>query len=217
MESSNSNHLEIINKDPNKVFEILDLLGDGSYGYVYKAINKETKEIFALKQIPLVGTDIESCLKEIQIIGGCKSPYIVRYCNAYFHAQCLWIIMEYCSNGSIADISKIISCNFLEEEISVILYYTLKGLEYLHNNKLIHRDIKAANILLDNKGKAKIADFGVSAKVNSTFGSANTFIGTPYWMSPEIISYAKYTSKVDIWSLGITCIELVEGEPPYSR
>lgn len=94
---------------------------------------------------------------------------------------------------------------------------TLECLNYLHTNKLIHRDIKAANLLIDWLGIVKIADFGVSTQLQSTFGYKDSVIGTPFWMSPEVISHSKYTSKTDIWSLGITCIELAEKEPPYSK
>ena len=102
-------------------------------------------------------------------------------------------------------------------EIATLLRSVLSGVDYLHSNKLIHRDIKAANILLDENGEAKIADFGVSAQQMTTFGNKESFIGTPFWMSPEVIAKNKYNSKTDIWSLGITAIELAEGEPPYSK
>lgn len=104
-----------------------------------------------------------------------------------------------------------------ECEISCILLSTLRGLHYLHENRKIHRDIKAGNILLDHKGNAKLADFGVSAQLLNTLACKDSCIGTPFWMSPEVIKHSKYNQKTDIWSLGITAIELAEGEPPYSH
>ena len=126
-------------------------------------------------------------------------------------------ILRLNNTGSIIDLKRITARNLTEMEISCLLRSVLKGVDYLHSNKLIHRDIKAANILLDENGDAKIADFGVSAQLMTTFGNKESFIGTPFWMSPEVIAKNKYNSKTDIWSLGITAIELAEGEPPYSK
>ena len=125
--------------------------------------------------------------------------------------------MEYCAAGSVIDLIKITKKRLNEHEIASILFYALKGIEYLHDNKKIHRDIKAGNILLDHRGNAKLADFGVSAQLIHSNGLKDTFIGTPFWMSPEVISRSKYNKKTDIWSLGITAIELAEGQPPYSH
>lgn len=113
--------------------------------------------------------------------------------------------MEYCAAGSIGDLIRICERELREEEIASILQAILKGLEYLHNNKKIHRDVKAGNLLLDQKGNAKLADFGVSAEI-TTNAKRDTVIGSPYWMSPEMLSESKYDQKTDIWSLGITCI-----------
>lgn len=125
--------------------------------------------------------------------------------------------MEFCSAGSIADMIKITKRPFDEVQIASATQAVLRGLEYLHENKKIHRDIKAGNILLDLKGVPKLADFGVSAQLANTCSKKNTVIGTPYWMSPEVISRSEYNKKTDIWSLGITLIEIAEGEPPYSH
>ena len=125
--------------------------------------------------------------------------------------------MEYCGSGSVKDIIWLTKKPLDEITISAILYSVFKGLEYLHSHKMIHRDIKSDNVLLDDNGNVKLADFGVSAKLISTYGNKESVIGTPFWMSPEILSNSKYTNKTDIWSVGITSIEMAEGEPPYSK
>lgn len=204
-------------ENPKGRFEVQELLGEGSFGYVYKAYDKEDKQFIALKIIPLIGSDVQKSLKEIEILARCKNQFIVTYNVAYLYEDHLWLSMEYCPGGSIKDIMKKNNKKLEEFEIKILIKSTLKCLEYLHSNKLIHRDIKAANILLNNEGKIKIADFGVSAQLQSTFGYKDSVIGTPFWMSPEVISHSKYTTKTDIWSLGITAIELAEGQPPYSK
>lgn len=125
--------------------------------------------------------------------------------------------MEYCSAGSVADLIRFTKKTLDEVQIASVCQAILRGLEYLHDNKKIHRDIKAGNVLLDHKGVAKLADFGVSAQLSNTLSKKDSVIGTPYWMSPEVISRSCYNKKTDIWSLGITAIEMAEGEPPYSN
>ena len=146
-----------------------------------------------------------------------ESPYIVSYHGSYLKDHKLWLIMEYCRAGSVADLIKVRKEPLNETQIAAILYAALKGLEYLHLSKKVHRDIKAGNILLDISGDAKLGDFGVSAESLGTETGFYSVIGTPFWMSPEVISRSKYNKKTDIWSLGITAIEMAEGEPPYSH
>ncbi len=141
---------------------MLEILGEGSFGEVYKALHKETGNIVAVKKIP-VSQDHESLKKEIQILKKCKSPYIVQYYGSYMKDNDLWLILEYCNPGSVADLIKITKKTLSETEIASICHAVLKGLEYLHDTKKIHRDIKAGNILLDHLGNAKLTDFGVSA------------------------------------------------------
>ncbi|KRX04396.1 Protein kinase-like domain [Pseudocohnilembus persalinus] len=204
------------NDDPEETFEILDLLGQGNYGSVYKALHKSTGELVAVKIVHNTG-EISALKKEIIILKECQSEHIVRYYGSYFKDNNLWLIIEYCSAGSVIDLLKITKQQLNEHQIASILYFTLKGLQYLHSNRKIHRDIKAGNILLDHKGNAKLGDFGVSAQLNHSQAYKDTVIGTPFWMSPEILSNNKYNNKTDIWSLGITAIELAEGEPPFSH
>ena len=179
-------------------------------------MHKNSGTIVAVKIVPTNG-DITQLKREITILKECKSPYIVSYYGSYLKDNKLWLIMEYCAAGSVVDLIKISKLTLTEGQIAAILQSTLRGLEYLHNNKKIHRDIKAGNILLDNKGNSKLADFGVAAQSLNTYADHDTVIGTPFWMSPEVISKSKYNKKTDIWSVGITAIEMAEGEPPYSH
>ena len=175
-------------------------------------------KIVAIKIIP-ISKEIETVRKEIEILKECRSPYIVGYHGSYINTKekDLWLIMEYCNAGSLSEIIKVCKESFTEEQISSLCKSILKGLEYLHDHKKIHRDIKAANILLDHEGHAKLADFGVSAQLMNTYSKKNTKTGTPFWMSPEVLNQSAYNKKTDIWSLGITAIEMAEGEPPYSH
>lgn len=185
-------------------------------------------------------------MREIHILKECRSDYIIRYYGSYYKDGNLWvlrmllflfqIIMEFGDYGSLADSVNKEPNVFSEIEIQHLLASVLLGLDYLHTHKKIHRvlfsffsliqDIKASNVLLTKEGKAKLADFGVSARLETTLSRHNTVIGTPLWMAPEIIQEASYDTKVllmlnyeeqaDIWSLGITAIELAEGKPPYA-
>ncbi|XP_071392032.1 serine/threonine-protein kinase 4-like, partial [Centroberyx affinis] len=204
-----------LTKQPEEVFDVLEKLGEGSYGSVFKAHYKETGEIVAIKQVP-VESDLQEIIKEISIMQQCNSPHVVRYYGSYFKNSDLWIVMEYCGAGSVSDIIRLRNKTLTEEEIATIVQSTLKGLEYLHFMRKIHRDIKAGNILLNAEGQAKLADFGVAGQLTDTMAKRNTVIGTPFWMAPEVIQEIGYNCVADIWSLGITAIEMAEGKPPYA-
>uniref|UniRef100_A0A6Q2X0D3 non-specific serine/threonine protein kinase n=1 Tax=Esox lucius TaxID=8010 RepID=A0A6Q2X0D3_ESOLU len=204
-----------LTKQPEEVFDVLEKLGEGSYGSVFKANYKETGEIVAIKQVP-VETDLQEIIKEISIMQQCNSPHVVRYYGSYFKNSDLWIVMEYCGAGSVSDIIRLRNKTLTEDEIATIVQSTLKGLEYLHFMRKIHRDIKAGNILLNAEGQAKLADFGVAGQLTDTMAKRNTVIGTPFWMAPEVIQEIGYNCVADIWSLGITAIEMAEGKPPYA-
>ncbi|CAH8653369.1 unnamed protein product [Heterobilharzia americana] len=147
----------------------------------------------------------------------CDSPFIVKCYGSLFDSQDLWICMEYCGAGSIADIMRLRGKPITgEDEIATVLHYSLCGLDYLHQMRKIHRDIKAGNILLLNSGAAKLADFGVAGQLSDTLAKRNTVIGTPYWMAPEVIQEIGYNCSADIWSLGITAIEMADGKPPLA-
>ncbi|XP_012711036.1 serine/threonine-protein kinase 4 [Fundulus heteroclitus] len=204
-----------LTKQPEEVLDVLEKLGEGSYGCVFKANHKETGEIVAIKQVP-VESDLQEIIKEISIMQQCNSPHVVRYYGSYFKNSDLWIVMEYCGGGSVSDIIRIRNKTLTEEEIATVIHSTLKGLEYLHFMRKIHRDIKAGNILLNTEGQAKLADFGVAGQLTDTMAKRNTVIGTPFWMAPEVIQEIGYNCVADIWSLGITAIEMAEGKPPYA-
>ncbi|KAK7467799.1 hypothetical protein BaRGS_00036987 [Batillaria attramentaria] len=180
---------ESLTRPPEEVFDILGKLGEGSYGSVFKSLHKESGQVLAIKQVP-VDTDLQEIIKEISIMQQCDSKYIVKYYGSYFKNTDLWIVMEYCGAGSVSDIMRLRNKTLNEREIATILYYTLKGLEYLHSRRKIHRDIKAGNILLNNEGHAKLADFGVAGQLTDTMAKRNTVIG-------------------------ITALEMAEGKPPY--
>ena len=160
---------------------------------------------------------IFSFKKEIKILKDCKSPYILEYYGSYYKDNQIWLIIEYCDAGSVLDLMKISKSTLNEFEIASIVEKVLRALIFLHDGKKIHRDLKSGNILLNHKGEVKLGDFGVSAQLMNSCSKKNSKIGTPYWMSPEIIQQSMHNQSTDIWSLGITCIEMAEGEPPFSN
>lgn len=150
--------------------------------------------------------------REIQFLRECDHPNVVAFHGAYYKDGALWVAMEHCAGGSVGDVRRVRPLS--EREISVIMRGALNGLAYLHSRRKIHRDVKGGNILLTDSGQVKIADFGVSAQLRDTLSRRGSFVGTPYWMSPELIQDCDYDFKADIWSLGITAIELADQKPP---
>ncbi|CAL8362497.1 unnamed protein product [Merluccius merluccius] len=203
-------------EDPEKLFSDLREIGHGSFGAVYFARDIRTKEVVAIKKMSYSGKQSiekwQDIIKEVKFLQRIQHPNSIEYKGCFLREHTAWLVMEYCL-GSASDLLEVHKKPLQEVEIAAITHGALQGLAYLHSHNMIHRDIKAGNVLLTEPGQVKLADFG-SASIASP---ANSFVGTPYWMAPEVIlamDEGQYDGKVDIWSLGITCIELAERKPP---
>jgi serine/threonine protein kinase len=208
----------VTREDPSTKYELLHELGKGSYGSVYKARDLRTSEMVAIKVISLSEGEegYEEIRGEIEMLQQCSHPNVVRYLGSYQGEEYLWIVMEYCGGGSVADLMNVTDEPLEEFQIAYICREALKGLSYLHSIFKVHRDIKGGNILLTEQGEVKLGDFGVAAQLTRTMSKRNTFIGTPHWMAPEVIQESRYDGKVDVWALGVSAIEMAEGLPPRS-
>uniref|UniRef100_A0A8B9C0R6 non-specific serine/threonine protein kinase n=1 Tax=Anser brachyrhynchus TaxID=132585 RepID=A0A8B9C0R6_9AVES len=214
-------------EDPAGIFELVELVGNGTYGQVYKGRHVKTGQLAAIKVMDVTGDEEEEIKQEINMLKKYSHHRnIATYYGAFIKKNPpgmddqLWLVMEFCGAGSVTDLIKNTKGNTLKEEwIAYICREILRGLSHLHQHKVIHRDIKGQNVLLTENAEVKLVDFGVSAQLDRTVGRRNTFIGTPYWMAPEVIACdenpdATYDFKSDLWSLGITAIEMAEGAPP---
>ncbi|XP_069657232.1 STE20-like serine/threonine-protein kinase isoform X2 [Haliaeetus albicilla] len=207
--------------DPEEAWQVLGELGDGAFGKVFKAQNKVTGVLAAAKVIDTPSEEeLEDYVVEIEILACCDHPNITKLLDALYWNGRLWILVEFCPGGAVDAVILELEKGLTEEQIRVACKQLLLALQYLHSCKIIHRDVKAGNVLLTLDGDVKLADFGVSAKNSSTVQRRVSFIGTPYWMAPEVVQCetskeSPYGYKADIWSLGITLIEMAEMEPPY--
>ncbi|XP_051909765.1 TRAF2 and NCK-interacting protein kinase-like isoform X2 [Hippocampus zosterae] len=214
-------------RDPAGIFELVELVGNGTYGQVYKGRHVKTGQLAAIKVMDVTGDEEEEIKAEINMLKKYSHHRnIATYYGAFIKKNPpgmddqLWLVMEFCGAGSVTDLIKNTKGNSLKEEwIAYVCREILRGLTHLHQHKVIHRDIKGQNVLLTENAEVKLVDFGVSAQLDRTVGRRNTFIGTPYWMAPEVIACdenpdATYDFKSDLWSLGITAIEMAEGAPP---
>uniref|UniRef100_A0A4W4HA27 non-specific serine/threonine protein kinase n=1 Tax=Electrophorus electricus TaxID=8005 RepID=A0A4W4HA27_ELEEL len=212
--------------DPAGIFELVELVGNGTYGQVYKGRHVKTGQLAAIKVMDVTGDEEEEIKAEINMLKKYSHHRnIATYYGAFVKKNPpgiddqLWLVMEFCGAGSVTDLIKNTKGNSLKEEwTAYICREILRGLTHLHQHKVIHRDIKGQNVLLTENAEVKLVDFGVSAQLDRTVGRRNTFIGTPYWMAPEVIACdenpdATYDFKSDLWSLGITAIEMAEGAP----
>jgi len=199
---------------PEDLFEIQQNIGTGAYGSVYLTKHRETGYMLAAKVIPV--RDKTGIEKEIEILKACKSPNILSYFGTCSKANEIWILVDYCAVGSVKDLITITLEPLEENQIAEVCVGTLKGLAYLHNLSLLHLDVKSANIMLTEDGQVKLGDFGVSQQLQkgAISNTKQQLVGSPLHMSPEIIKKEPYDNKTDIWSLGITLIEMAEGRPP---
>ncbi len=207
----------------HELYQRLETVGKGSYGSVHKGIHRATGNVVALKIIDLDaddGDDVDSIQREVALLTQLRDgPNITKYYGCYLDGPRVWIVMEFAQGGSVYSLMQASPNNCLQEKyVVVIVREVLTGLNYLHKSNVIHRDIKAANVLVTASGKVMICDFGVSALLATTNSKRNTFIGTPYWMAPEVAQpVPAYDTKADIWSLGIMIYEMMKGSPPHFR
>ncbi|XP_076644038.1 MAP4K3-like protein hppy isoform X1 [Halictus rubicundus] len=215
--NANALSSDISRRNPQDEYELIQRIGSGTYGDVYKAKRLSMNDLAAIKVIKLEpGDDFAIIQQEILMMKDCRHPNIIAYYGSYLRRDKLWICMEYCGGGSLQDIYHITG-PLSEIQIAYMCRETLLGLAYLHSMGKMHRDIKSANILLTEAGDVKLADFGVSAQITATINKRKSFIGTPYWMAPEVAAVERkggYNQLCDIWACGITAIELAELQPP---
>jgi serine/threonine protein kinase len=195
-------------------FILLDKIGEGAYGKVYKATWKQSNRSVAIKIIELE-SDWLPLLAEVNMVIDLRHESIVSYYGWFFRDRELWLVMEYCDGGSLADVIQMLGTGLNEMQLSAVARCVLSSLAYVHGLKRIHRDIKGGNLLITSTGLVKLCDFGIAAQLDANVLQRGTVIGSPYWMAPEVISSKGHDTKADIWSFGVTILELYSGAPPH--
>mmetsp|Transcript_11687 Transcript_11687/g.17551 ORF Transcript_11687/g.17551 Transcript_11687/m.17551 type:complete len:534 (+) Transcript_11687:5-1606(+) len=203
-------------QDPHSVYKGEKKIGEGAAGEVFLATDTRNNSPIAIKKMALSAQNMKMLVTEIGIMKDSRHPNIVEYYESYLVGDKLWCVMEFCGGGCLTEILEQFEfVQMTESQVARVCRETLKALEYIHSFHRIHRDIKSDNILIGSDGSVKIADFGYAAQLTQQKQKRNTIVGTPYWMAPELIRGLNYDQKVDVWSLGIMMMEMVEGEPPY--
>ena len=207
-------------QNPLDEYTLTRRIGRGSYGTVYRAEARADGSTVAVKLVPLEEDsevqDLTSQVQhEVETLRRCDSPFVLRYIGSYVFERRLWLVTEFCEGGSVLEVLRWQGTPLTEPQIAAVLSDTVAALCHLHEFRMVHRDVKAANLLLTLGGRVKLADFGVSVQLQSTLSLRSTAVGTPLWMAPEVIREGSYSSLADVWSLGITAIEMAQMQPPH--
>ena len=201
--------------NPTEIYKKVKKIGHGASGEVFVGQERKTGTFVAIKQMDMRYQQKPALIiNEISILKSSHHPNIVNYLDSYLMGPQLWLIIEYMEGGALTELLEYRG-HLDEPDIATISNEIVKGLHHLHSRSIIHRDIKSDNILLGAGGQVKISDFGFCTELSADRKKRATMVGTPYWMAPEIIKQKRYDASVDVWSLGIMMIEMIEGEPPY--
>jgi len=217
-EEKEVNLRDLISKDdPNLIYGDSKKVGEGAAGEVFLATDCRNGQKVAIKKMPLNNQNMKLLITEIGIMKTSVHPNIVGYIDSFLVGETIWVVMEFMAGGCLTEVLEQYEngIEMAESQIAIVCRDTLQGLSYIHSLHRIHRDIKSDNLLLGEDGSVKLADFGYAAQLTQEKSKRNTIVGTPYWMAPELIRGQNYDQKVDLWSLGIMCMEMAEGEPPY--